>query len=230
MRKAISFVLLLCLVVTVITSCSSGIDKQKQTYDEGFEDIERLLVDKYGDYVIVDVAHMLNGSGEQVGIIVGLCCKDDSYVTNPENREKAPAYMIIEDCRQIINKYVSENPESLIAQYMINENKTVSLQLSYLNGDKLERLFAVDNDSFDQHYNSLVSYEQVSIFNGKDKSSMEDNTYLEKMYDYMSQTGDDVVYIEILHKKDIDDEMQQFWIYEIMKKFPTMYESIAAGA
>ena len=227
MRKILSVVLILSLVLS-LASCKSALDKQEQTYDEGFEEIEQILVDKYGEYVLVDVAHMVNGSNEQVGIIIGLCCKDSSYTENLENREKYPPYMIVEDSRNIINQYVDEHPDSLIAQYMANEEKTVSLQFAYMNGDKMERLFSVDNTSYDNHYDKLVSYEQTSIFTGKvDKGTEYNYKYLEQMYEYIAKTGSDIVYIEILHKDGLDDKMQEMWIFDTIAKFPGMYESIS---
>ncbi|MBO7426472.1 MAG: hypothetical protein J6U23_12430 [Clostridiales bacterium] len=198
MRKTVS--IMLSLVLVFLSACSVFLDQadrydnMQQKYYEGYEDIQRQIVEKYGNQVYVGIGK----GGNSVGVILHI---KGSYYRDEETQTHTPFYMIVEDSRVMINNYLEGNPSSQLSTDM--KNSDVYLEMMY-EGEHIYFLFKVKSSD-----ERLVIYEDVA------------DSDLDNMYDYIAKSGD-VKWIKIIDKYGLSDEEQEKWREEVRSKFPLM--------
>lgn len=172
-------------MILCICSCSFNetykFDNKKQEYDEGYEDIEKQIVKEYGDYVYV---YMNNTS-----LVVALKGK---YINDEELQSSLPDYQLFENIRVIVNSYIEENPDSTFSKALsISEGKIEMLVWEGHNKTIFEVSNSVVEDGNRCFKQQFVFYTKVDIFSYR-QTNVDLNSYVEKMYDYIAKTGDDL--------------------------------------
>lgn len=212
MRKIVSGLIIFCLLFT--SSCFSRNNEQK--YDKGYEDIEQQIVEKYGEYLTV-------GTTEYGDIILRL---KKSYLSDENIYSKVPEYVLIEDIRVMVNKYIVANPNSVLSNE--TKEKSLSIVLTARLGSHSEKLFVVDNWHSNFGKGALESEQFFGSYWMIDISPIfgrVNDSYIIDMYDYISQSGD-VRYVDIISMKSLSDEEEKAWEEEILAKFPLINEYI----
>lgn len=209
MRKIILYAL---IIVFIISTCSCTVDetffpdKTEQEYKKGFEEIEQALVDEFGDYVLVDIFD------DDSQIILSLMLKG-TYTENEQVRKEIPEYKIIENSRNIVNEYICNEPDSQLAN-MISKKKGY-IRLYSWTGSHTAYMFSICTQYENNIFSSFVVYDEINT----GKYNVDDD-YKEAMYNYISRTGQDIVYIEIKNKNSLDDAEQEVWHNEVKSLFP----------
>ncbi len=212
MRKIVCGMIVLILLFT--SSCFSR--SKGQVYDEGYEDIEQQIIDKYGEFLTVRVTD--NGD-----MILSL---KDSYPPDDKIHSKVPEYVIVEEVRLMVNNYIAANPDSILSNDA--KNKCLSITLYVQLGSHAEDLFVIDNwhnnygngdMKCEQHFGTYWKIDLSTIRNRINES------YISDMYDYIAQSGD-VSYIQIVYPGVLDEKEEKDWKEDIMDKFPMMKEYV----
>ncbi|MCR5804467.1 MAG: hypothetical protein K6G47_09390 [Clostridia bacterium] len=209
-----------CLFISVfffvsLCSCSNmtyKYDNKPQIYDEYYEDIERTIVDKYGDYIY------LTSSLSEKEFVFTLILKG-KYVQDKKTFWATPDYKIMEDARVMINVYLDTNPNCQLNSVI--DSRTLSLDMVVWGGDHYEKLFSVkeNNDTKRLVTDYTVDKYMPVLYQ---MNSYECQSYINAMYDYIAQTGSDIEKIEVLGVGQIDNDEQKEWEDEIYSKFPLM--------
>lgn len=195
MRKK-TYVLIFLFLILSLCSCTLQWKQvvREQKYDEGYEDIQRQIVQKYGEQVYVSFGK----DDKSLGIYLEV---KSSYHQDIKTLSEIPYYMIVEDTRIMINEYLDSNPDSQLSVDMKNTN--VYLEMLY-EGDHIEFLYLVK-----------PSNERLNIYENVSGDELDD------MYDYIAKSGD-VKQIKIVDKYGLSDEEQEKWREEVRSKFPLM--------
>ena len=214
MKKIVFCLFISVLFIVSLCSCSNmtyKYDNKPQIYDEYYEDIERTIVDKYGDYIY------LTSSLSEKEFVFTLILKG-KYVQDKNVFLATPDYMIMEDARVMINYYLDSNPDCRLNSDI--ESRTLILRMIVWGGDHYEKVFSVKtniNKRLVTDY-TIDYYLPVSF----QTNPYERQSFRNDMYDYIAQTGSDIENIEILGAGQIDDDKQKEWEDEIYSKFPLM--------
>lgn len=192
-------------------------------HQEEYEDILSIISEEYGDYISPKISEY----DDQV--VISLNVREE-YFTNEDMRNNMPAYKIIENSRLKVNNYLKENTDCRLSKQLKDKigflrMKTVK---EYLGASQAIVFFEVKTD-FRDTTKFFVIYDEIDVDWLDEMCSItrEDNDYneyVENMYDYISQTGDDITRIAILEKKGLEESEQDKWREEVKSKFPLMTE------
>lgn len=149
---------------------------------------------------------------EDSQIILSLMLKG-TYTENEQVRKEIPEYKIIENSRNIVNEYICNEPDSQLAN-MISKKKGY-IRLYSWTGSHTAYMFSVCTQYENNIFSSFVVYDEINT----GKYNVDDD-YKEAMYNYISRTGQDIVYIEIKNKNSLDDAEQEVWHNEVKSLFP----------
>ncbi|MCR5802655.1 MAG: hypothetical protein K6G47_00195 [Clostridia bacterium] len=220
MKKSIS-IFLVCLMSIYLFGCFKTIPDGE--HQEEYEDILSIISEEYGDYISPKISEY----DDQV--VISLNVREE-YFTNEDMRNNMPAYKIIENSRLKVNNYLKENTDCRLSKQLKDKigflrMKTVK---EYLGASQAIVFFEVKTD-FRDTTKFFVIYDEIDVDWLDEMCSItrEDNDYneyVENMYDYISQTGDDITRIAILEKKGLEESEQDKWREEVKSKFPLMTE------
>ncbi len=212
MRKTVIVVLVLFMLLT--SSCFFMSREPK--FDEGYEDIEQHIIEKYGDYLNIHIY-------EDGDIILSL---KKSYLSDENTYSKVPEYVLIEDIRVMVNEYIDANPNSVLSNDA--KEKSMSIILTARLGSHSEKLFVVDNWHNNYGNGAMKCEPHFGTYWEIDFSAIHNrisDSYISDMYDYIAQSGD-VSYIQILCPGTFSEEEEKEWKEDIMDKFPLMEEYV----
>ena len=215
MRKILA-IILICTMSCCVFGCYKSESKEDNMKE--YEDIISLMSDKYGDYISVSIYEYDNQ------IAISLFIREE-YLLNEDMRNDMPAYEIIEGSRLMINEYLDANPDCRLAKQLDDKIGFLRMETvkEYFGASQAIIIFEVTD--YRTISNNFIEYDVIDIEWLDEMYSItreEDdyNDYIESMYDYISQTGDDITRIAILEKKGLEESEQEKWREEVKSKFP----------
>ena len=225
MRRIVVFILIsvMCLNLCFCkkTDETYKYDKKEQLFVEGYEDVEKMIIDKYGDYIYLELIQ--DDANKDVDLRLIL---KGSYTQNKEVSQNIPVYVIIEDIRVLLNDYMNSNSDSLLATLLCDYRGHISLSM-WVENTHYKLLYEVINGGvFDTGYicePRFVTYSEIDL--SQTPYYTTDEEFADKMFDYIAQTGEDIMVVDtaIWNSGMIDDSSVE-WREHIYSKFPLVIE------
>ena len=224
--RRIVIIILICAMCINLCFCKKTdetykYDKKSQLFVEGYEDVEKTIVDKYGDYIYLELIQDDVNKDVDFRIIL-----KGAYTQNEGVSQNIPLYMIVEDIRVLLNDYMSSNTDSLLATLLCDYRGHISLYM-WVESTHYKLLYEVINGGvFDTGYicePRFVTYSEIDL--SQTPYYTTDEEFAEKMFDYIAQTGEDIIAVDtaIWNSGMVDDSSEE-WKERIYSKFPLVVE------
>ena len=127
--KRVVMLILICAMCLNLCFCRKTdeiyrYDIKEQLFDEGYEDVEKQIADKYGKYIYFELVK--DDANKDIDLKLIL---KGAYTQNEKASEDIPVYMIIEDIRVLLNNYMNNNPDSLLSTLLCEYRGHISLTM-----------------------------------------------------------------------------------------------------
>ncbi|MBO7424476.1 MAG: hypothetical protein J6U23_02245 [Clostridiales bacterium] len=219
-------IILICVMCLNLCFCKKTdetyrYDKKVQLFDKEYEDVEKQITDKYGEYIYLEL--IKDDSNKSIDFRLIL---KGTYTQNNKASEDTPVYMIIEDVRVMLNDYMNSNPDCLLTTLLSDYRGHISLTM-WVENTHYKLLYEVINGgNFDTGYicePRFVTYSEIDL--SQTPYNIVDEESAIRMFDYFARTGEDIIAVDTaIWNSGMTDDSSDEWRENIYTKFPLVIE------